>query len=883
MRIVALLAVCASPLLSPSQDSSQKSLLIRGAKIYTVSGPVLEPGMILIENGRVTSVGKKVEARPDVETWDASGKVIIPGLVDAGSMLHILDGESGATGSAEQDVLDGLDYFAQEAGEEASASGVTTIHVAPPNRGAINGLSAVLRVGGERETARRVLKRNAALKLTLGASRGETSSAAQRYRDYALLRAAFEGARRYQEAWEKYRKDLEEYEKKKKARDEQKKVEPKKEEPAKDENGKKDEGKEDKKENPPPAPHVPSIPARQSRNRTFPALPGAALEVHSPQDPPAPSRPRPGGQEQPPRRPRKPKFDPRNEVLIRALDGKEPLPVHIEAHQADAIEWALRLAEEFQLKLVLVQATEAYRVAEKIAQSKIPVVAGPILRYGMPKVDYLNHSVECASVLAGAGVDVSIGSFPVEEAGHQGAGAGRFLMEAAALAVSKGMARDAALKAVTLAPARMLGLSDQIGDIAPGHSADLVILSGEPFDAGTRVEKTLVEGRVTWSSPPAESESERPQPPPPAAPAAEPVAEGSILLKGGRIVPMTAPDVADGYVLISGGRIHSLGPAAAPPSGGARVIELPPGSWVLPGFIDAHSHLASVFEVEESTESVTPHVKAVDAFESTHPDARAAISSGVTLAAIAPGNGNLVGGAVALIRLNGERLDRMIWKDAHGLKLSLGRESLRSDGEPTSKAGALDMLRRLLRDPKDRVRRSLLDRKEPALIHARLAEDIVRAAELYKTFNLKAVLVHGDEAALALEAIRDAKLGVAFGPLTASDRAEKLETPGRLVRAGVPVAFVSDAPAAGPSYLRIMAAMAARFGMPPREALRSLTVTPASLLGLEGSFGCLAPGAQGDVVVFSGDPLSLASDVEMVIIGGKVVYRKRMAAIGEER
>jgi imidazolonepropionase-like amidohydrolase len=71
-----------------------------------------------------------------------------------------------------------------------------------------------------------------------------------------------------------------------------------------------------------------------------------------------------------------------------------------------------------------------------------------------------------------------------------------------------------------------------------------------------------------------------------------------------------------------------------------------------------------------------------------------------------------------------------------------------------------------------------------------------------------------------------------------------------------------------------MAALAIRHGLPVEDALRALTIVPATLLGIESSFGSLEPGKQGDVVVYSGDPRSLASDVELVAVEGRIVYRK---------
>src|SRR6476646_2813293 len=86
-----------------------------------------------------------------------------------------------------------------------------------------------------------------------------------------------------------------------------------------------------------------------------------------------------------------------------------------------------------------------------------------------------------------------------------------------------------------------------------------------------------------------------------------------ILLKGGRVVSLSGAEIDAGMILIEKGRIRSVGASIdAPP--GAQIIEVAQGSWILPGFIDAHSHLGSAFDIEESTESWTPEARAVEAF-----------------------------------------------------------------------------------------------------------------------------------------------------------------------------------------------------------------------------------------------------------------------------
>jgi len=92
-------------------------------------------------------------------------------------------------------------------------------------------------------------------------------------------------------------------------------------------------------------------------------------------------------------------------------------------------------------------------------------------------------------------------------------------------------------------------------------------------------------------------------------------ASETIVLKGAKIVTMSAAEIENGMVVIEGGRIRRVGTDLDVPAG-AKVIELAKTAQVLPGFIDLHSHLGSAFEVEEPTEAVTPHVRAVEAFTS---------------------------------------------------------------------------------------------------------------------------------------------------------------------------------------------------------------------------------------------------------------------------
>jgi imidazolonepropionase-like amidohydrolase len=409
MQLLGLLLV----VLLQAQDKAPAAVALKGAKVYPGSGAAVEGATIVIEKGRISAVGNDLPIPPGAEILDVTGKVILPGLIDPASRLFLpLDGETSA-GSADQRVVDGFDFYTPDAAE-AREQGVTTVYVGPVSGGNVNGIGAVVHLGAVPE----VLVREAALKLTLGASGGDTSSAAERYQSYPPLRQLFEGAKAYIEAGEKYRRDLAGYE----------------------------QAKKDKK-----------------------------TDV---------------------KEPAKPKVDVRNEIVARCLDPQRPLTVRIEAHTADALKLALRLIEEFKLHAVLEYATEGGAVAEAIAKARVPVVSGPVFRLGPYSADYLNHTPATTALLAKAGVPAAIGSFGDERSGQRGPGGTRFLLESAAAAASWGMTREQALEAVTLQAARILGIDKTHGSIEKGKVADLVVLSGEPFEAATRVERTIVGGVV---------------------------------------------------------------------------------------------------------------------------------------------------------------------------------------------------------------------------------------------------------------------------------------------------------------------------------------------------------------------------------------------------
>lgn len=172
------------------------------------------------------------------------------------------------------------------------------------------------------------------------------------------------------------------------------------------------------------------------------------------------------------------------EALVEVLNGERI--VHNHTHRHDDILTAIRLSEEFGYRLVLHHVSEAWKVADEIAEAGVPASIIVLDSSGgkMEAVDikYKNGAVlEDAGVTVGYHTDASITDT-------------RLFLRSAAFGVRAGMSRDAALKAVTIQNAKMMDLQDRVGTLEEGKDADFIVLSGDPLSVYTRVQQTWVEG-----------------------------------------------------------------------------------------------------------------------------------------------------------------------------------------------------------------------------------------------------------------------------------------------------------------------------------------------------------------------------------------------------
>lgn len=168
------------------------------------------------------------------------------------------------------------------------------------------------------------------------------------------------------------------------------------------------------------------------------------------------------------------------------------IPLVVEAHRASDILAVLDIAAEFGLRPVILGGTEAWMVAGTLAAETVPVILKP--RTNLPRgFERLGARFDNAALLAAAGVPIAFTPFENHRAGE--------LTQEAGNAVRWGLSWEEALRAVTLTPAEIYGVSDRYGSLSPGRVANVVVWSGDPLELSTRAETVLVRGRVMpdWS------------------------------------------------------------------------------------------------------------------------------------------------------------------------------------------------------------------------------------------------------------------------------------------------------------------------------------------------------------------------------------------------
>ncbi len=371
-----------------------------------------------------------------------------------------------------------------------------------------------------------------------------------------------------------------------------------------------------------------------------------------------------------------------------------------------------------------------------------------------------------------------------------------------------------------------------------------------------------------------------------------------MIIKNGALLTMDGEVFLNGFVEIRGGKIIGFGAAENCPEGEAFDAC---GGFIVPGFIDAHSHIgmwedslgSEGADGNEDTDPVTPQLRAIDGINPMDKAFSEALAAGVTTVVTGPGSANPIGGTFAAMKTYGRRVDDMVIKTDAAMKMAFGENPKTVYGEkkrfPSTRMGTAAIIREYLFKAKKYAEKTdkdfdmkcesllpCLSGELPVKAHAHRGDDIFTALRIAKEFNLSMTIEHCTEGHLIADILKEENIGVCVGPsLTDRSKPElaslSCKTPKALSEAGVTVAIITDHPETPQKYLRLCAVMAVREGMDKTEALKAITVNPARLCKIEDRVGSIALGKDGDILVFDRHPMDFDAKLTAVFASGEKV------------
>jgi len=267
----------------------------------------------------------------------------------------------------------------------------------------------------------------------------------------------------------------------------------------------------------------------------------------------------------------------------------------------------------------------------------------------------------------------------------------------------------------------------------------------------------------------------------------------------------------------------------------------------------------------DSTRSVIPEAELAHAFNPKSSDFRRALEAGITTLVLTPSPSSLVPGQTAVVKTSGGVLRR----NAH-LSLGFRGAALRQNRYPTSYSGAVAELEERFTEPEGVFARAASG-ELPVLFEVSGRQDVLRAAAFATRHKLTGAVSGASRVGEVADAVKAANLAAVVGPFPIGTDSRYLRSVVALAKEKVPFGFALNAPMYDPTLLRFSAASCVGQGLDPAVAWSALTDGAARIAGVDKQVGRLAVGMDADLVLWSGDPLDLASRAETVIVDGRIV------------
>jgi imidazolonepropionase-like amidohydrolase len=632
---------------------------------------------------------------------------------------------------------------------------------------------------------------------------------------------------------------------------------------------------------------------------------------------------------------RRPPLDPALAELGVALDRK--LPMVFEADTQDSIHRALDFAQEFHLRPILYGGRDAWKAADRIKSEQVPVIlrinfAEPQLQEREQPVPKrvqedrqwrFQQEVNNAAELHKHGI-----AFAFSTQGQPGDKPWDKFRENLRKAIAAGLPPEAALRALTTDAAHILGVDKQLGTIAAGKAAQLVVTDGDLQDAHTQVCHVFADGvhfeyakprpaekKPAASAPAPEKKPEQPKAgkPAPGELATEIEADrrprlltgGNVLIRGATVLTVTQGTHPKTDILIRNGKIAQVGPGLAAPEGVA-VLDAT-GLFVMPGIIDTHCHFAIAGGVNEFSLSVVPEVRVRDVIDGEDVEIYRALAGGVTTARLLHGSASVIGGQDAVIKLKyGRPARELLIADApRGVKFALGENVKRTDGRfPNTRLGVEAVLIRAFTEAlayrqtwdeyakaKGRtVPEPRRDLRLEALADI-LKGDLKVHCHCYRADEILMLLRVADHFGFKVKSLQHALEGYKIASEIADHGAScstfsdwwayKIEAydaipfnTALLHEAGAVVCLKSDSNELTRHLYQEAAKCIKYGGLSETEALKAITLNGAKQLGLDKRLGSIEVGKDADLAIFNGHPLNSYARVEMTLVEGEVYFQR---------
>ena len=358
-------------------------------------------------------------------------------------------------------------------------------------------------------------------------------------------------------------------------------------------------------------------------------------------------------------------------------------------------------------------------------------------------------------------------------------------------------------------------------------------------------------------------------------------------------------------ILIDGQKIAAIG----------ENLDVPPqtksidadGLVAMPGIVDAPSHVGlfgdgSGQDANEMTANATPEVESYYGIDIGDKAFQRVCRAGITVSAIPPGSGNVIGGMVCAVKSYGDSLEKMCIKNPVALKMALGGNPKGVYGKrnqmPMTRMGVAEIIRENLIRAKEYLAKQqrgeaveyhqgmenlckVLRREIPMKVHCEQF-DMLTILRIAEEFDVELTIEHAWGASDFYDDIAASKnlRGIIFGPigvyLTPGECGKvDIDSLIELDRRGVCCSIMTDGPVMNPDLIVCQAGELVRFGMDQQKALQMLTINPAKILGLEDRIGSLEKGKDADVVLFRGEPaIDTAARVVCTIVNGEIAYQE---------